>query len=379
MKILSVAPAYPLRGGIANFNETLTNALNEQGHIASIISYSLQYPGFLFPGKTQYTEGDAPKGIEISTLLNSVNPTSWYKTAQLISSEQPDFVILHFWMPFFAPALGTIAARLKKKGIPVVALCHNIVPHEAKFYDRILTKYFVKSCDGFITMAQSVFDDLTRFTNNRNKVCSPHPIYDIFGEKLGKAEARMELGLEVDKKYILFFGMIRQYKGLDLLLEAMAEKELVEANVHLIVAGEFYDKPEYYDAIIEKYKLADRVHIQNDFIPNDKVKYYFSAADIVTQTYHTATQSGISQIAYSFDKPILVTNVGGLAEIVPHNKVGYVVEKDSKAIAQAINDYYENNREELFSRNAAEEKMKFSWSIFVEKITELVRNIKKCD
>lgn len=376
MKIISVGPGHPLRGGIADFNETLTRALIKEHHNCSIYSFSLQYPGILFPGKTQYTSAAKPEDLDITTCLNSVSPTSWLSTANNIVKENPDLVIFHFWMPFFAPALGTLARKIKKKSnAKLIAICHNIVPHEAMFYDKILTKYFTNSIDGFVCLAKSVLNDLTAFPKTDKKIFTPHPLYDIFGDRVPQQDAIKHLGLQNDKKHLLFFGLVRKYKGLDLLLEAMGTDKLKKNDIKLIVAGEFYDDPEYYKTIIAKYDIADNIIIHNKFIANEEVKYYFSACDIVTQTYHTATQSGISQIAYSFDKPILTTNVGGLAEIVPHMKVGYVVEKDPNEIADSILDFFNNNRSEEFEKNAAIEKQKYTWDNFTKSLLTLHKSL----
>lgn len=375
MKIVAIGPAHPLRGGIADFNETLVRALQHAGHSCSIYSYSLQYPSFLFPGKTQFTNAEKPTDIQIKSTINSINPLSWYKTAKQIHKENADLIIIHFWMPFFAPSLGTIARKIKSKNTKVIAVCHNIVPHEAMFYDKILTKHFTKSVDGFICLAKSVLNDLTNFTGTTKKTYTPHPLYDIFGERIQKKEALQKLGLSEKYNYLLFFGLVRKYKGLDLLLDAMGQEKLKSQNIKLIVAGEFYDSPDYYTDIIKRHNISENVIIHDRFIANEDVKYYFSACDMVTQTYHTATQSGISQIAYSFEKPILTTNVGGLAEIIPHMEVGYVVNKDASEIAVSICDFFENNRAQMFEKNAAIEKQKYSWATFIEQIENLYSSL----
>ncbi len=376
MKNINVGPAYPLRGGIANFNLALCQAFNDEGISSDIVSFSLQYPGILFPGKTQFDEGTAPKKIKISTLINSINPFSWYKTARFIIKENPEYIIIHYWMPFMAPALGTIAKVIRRKSnIKVIGLAHNIIPHEHKPGDRVLTKYFVKNCNGFVTLAKSVLDDLSEFTDNKNKIFSPHPIYNIFGEKVNKLEALKYLKLNPEDKHILFFGLIRKYKGLDLLLKAVGTDKIKELNLKVIIAGEFYDDKSEYDKIISDYNLEDNVIITDCFVPSDEIKYYFSASDIVVQPYHTATQSGVSQIAYNFERPMLVTDVGGLAEIVPHGKVGYVTDKSPDSIADAIFDFYENNREDEFSKNVAIEKEKFTWDKMVNAIETLVKSL----
>lgn len=374
MKIINIGPAHPLRGGIANFNESLSTELMKQGHDVYIYSYSLQYPNFLFPGKTQFSESAAPHGLNIKTKINSINPFNWLRTGCIIKKEQADLVIIHYWMSFFGPALGTMVRLIaKNKQTKVIALCHNITPHEKKFYDTAFTSFFIKKCHGFIAMSKAVLDDLNRFTSNSNKVFSPHPAYDIFGEKVNRIEARQYLGLDSNKKIILFFGVVRGYKGLDLLLEALAKPILDNENIALLIAGEFYESEEEYRTQIKQLGIENRVIIHNEFIPTEKVKHYFSAADIVAQTYKTATQSGVTQIAYHFDVPMLVTNVGGLAEIVPHKEVGYVCEKNPENIASDLADFFENERFSEYSKNTANRKHLFSWGKFADDVISLIQ------
>ena len=375
MKNIIVGPAFPLRGGIANFNIALASAFQKAGIETKIMSFSLQYPGFLFPGKTQYEEGNAPENIKITQDINSVNPISWIHTAWKIYKEKPDYLVIAYWMPFMAPALGTIAWIAKRCNIKVIAIAHNIIPHESHFYDSVLTKYFVNSCNGYITLAKSVLEDLSKFTENPNKKFIPHPIYDIFGPKADKSDALRYLNLQENKRYLLFFGLIRHYKGLDILLKALAIKKVRELNITLLIAGEFYEDKSFYEKIIHENELNSNVIITDNFIPGEDVKYYFAVADMVVQPYHTATQSGVTQIAYHFERPMLVTNVGGLAEIVPHNIVGYVTETTPESIADYICDFYTNNREQIFTNNVASEKVKFSWESMVTGITELMHQI----
>lgn len=376
MKAVIVGPAHPFRGGIANFSEALCQSFLENGIDAEIVTFTMQYPGFLFPGKTQFAEGDGPKGLKITRLINSVNPLSWNTAANYISKQQPDILIVMFWMPFMAPALGKVARKVSKTtNCKVIGITHNVIPHENRIGDKQLTNYFVHSCDGYIALAKSVLEDLKEFTSNPNAIFIPHPIYNIFGNKVEKSEAKEFLKLNQQDKTILFFGIIRKYKGLDLLLEALGQDILKPLNIKLIVAGEFYEDKARYIEMIDKLSLKDNVIITEKFIPSEEVKYYFCASDIIVQPYHTATQSGVTQIAYNFDRPMLVTNVGGLAEIVPNEKVGYVTEKNPTSIANAIFDFYNNNREDEFSQNAAIEKEKFSWNNMVTGIIELVDNI----
>ncbi len=375
MKTIIVGPAFPLRGGIANFNLALSQALKKQNIANCIYSFSLQYPGFLFPGKTQFEEGSAPEGVSIFPLINSVNPFSWIKTAWRIYKIKPDYIVVAYWMPFMAPALGTIARISRNCGIKVIAITHNIIPHESHFYDRFLTRYFVNGCDGFITLAKSVIVDLSQFTDNTLKIFIPHPIYDIFGPKASRSDAMSALHLNPNDKHLLFFGLIRQYKGLDMLLKAMGNSSVRTLNIQLLIAGEFYEDKSIYERMIVENNLEKNVIISDKFIPSEEVKYYFAAADMVVQPYHTATQSGVTQIAYHFERPMLVTNVGGLAEIVPHMQVGYVTDTTPESIADAIIDFYSNQREVEFTKNVGAEKSKFSWKNMVSGIENLVRKI----
>jgi len=371
-----IGPAYPLRGGIANFNAALCNAFLKKNIDSKIISFSLQYPKILFPGKTQLDNGNAPENIEISSDINSINPFNWFKLAKKIVKLNPDYIIVDFWMPFMAPALGTIIRRIKrKKNIKIIAITHNVVAHESKFYDKILTKYFIKSCDGFVAMSKSVLEDIKQFTTNQHLKFIPHPIYDIFGEKVSKDQALDFLKLKKEDKHILFFGLIRKYKGLDLLLKAMGTDKIKKLNIKLIVAGEFYDYKLKYEKIIDELKIRDNVILKDTYILNQDVKYYFSVADIVAQPYKTASQSGVTQIAYHFERPMLVTDVGGLSEIVPDNKVGYVTQTTPESIANAIFDFYENNKEAEFVENVKIEKNRFSWNAMVDGICDLEKEI----
>ena len=376
-KVFIIGPAFPLRGGLASFDELFCEALNKEGHQCEIISYSLQYPNFLFPGSTQYhVNGTAPKNITIHTLINSVNPLSWFKTASFIKKQKPDFIIFRFWIPFMGPALGTIARLVKKQNIKVLAITDNVIPHEKRLGDKQLASYFIKGCDAFVTMSKAVMNDLEKFTNTSHKKYLLHPLYTAFGDKIPKQEARLKLHLKQDDRIILFFGLIRKYKGLDLLIEAFS---LLKANPHnkLLIAGEFYeDKQPYFD-LISKYKLEEQIILLNQFIPNDDVKYYFSAADIVALPYRSATQSGVTQVSFHFEVPTLVTNVGGLGEIIPHNVAGYVVEPNPQAIGSSLEDYFENNKEQAFTEGMKQEKQKYEWSIFVNEIISLYNGLKK--
>lgn len=370
MKIICLGPAHPLRGGIADFNEQLAKNLIKQGHDTHIVSYRMQYPSILFPGKTQFTVSIKPANLEIKTLVHSLNPFNWRKTAKYICAQQADYVIIHYWMPFFAPALGSIACFVSKhSNTKIIGLCHNLIPHERKPGDMLLTKFFTKHCHSFVCMSKAVLEELQQVEPTKTSVFTPHPLYNNFGESVSKHEACTKLKLNPDFQYILFFGLVRKYKGLDLLLQACADERIRQLPVKLLIAGEFYDNPQVYTDSIANNQLQDSVIICNEFIPQQNVRYYFSAADIVAQTYHSASQSGITQIAFHFEKPMLVTNVGGLSEIVAHRTMGYVTTKEPHDIADCLYDFFTNQRKESFSTEVAKEKSKYSWETFIEKIT----------
>ena len=377
LKIFILGPAYPLRGGLATFDELFCRSLCDLGHDAQIVSYSLQYPNFLFPGSTQFdTSGVAPKGLKIHTLINSVNPFNWLKTARFIKKEKPDFLVIRFWIPFMGPALGTICRLINRKQTKIIAITDNVIPHEKRVGDKPFAKYFINACDGFVTMSQAVMNDLNTFTNSLHKKFLLHPLYTSFGEKLDKLEARKKLNLSLTDKTVLFFGLIRQYKGLDLLLEAMSDSRIKTINIKLLVAGEFYEDKTTYTDIIAKHNLKDNVVLYDAFIPNEEVKTYFSAADLLALPYKHATQSGVTQVAFHFEKPTIVTNVGGLSEIIPDKVCGYVVDSNHTAIADAMIDYFDNNREAAMTAAMHKEKKKYDWSIFSNNIVNLYQNIK---
>ena len=371
LKIFIIGPAFPLRGGPAQFNENLCLELNKDGHDAQIISYKLQYPNFLFPGSSQFDKsGSAPLGIKIHTILNTINPFNWLMVARFIRKQKPDFILFRYWLPFFGPCLGTIG-KLVKSHTKVLALTDNIIPHEKRIGDHVFTKYFVKNCDGFIAMSKVVLNDLSIFTQNLNKAYSPHPMYENYGDLISINLARKKLNLNPHDKIILFFGLIRHYKGLDILLEALAAPEIKNQGVKLLIAGEFYDDKNFYLQLIKKLKLQDHVIVHDKFIPNDEVRDYFCASNLVAQTYRNATNSGVTMVGYFYEKPMLVTNVGGLSEIVPNEVCGYVVENNCALISEKVLDFFANDREKEFVKNVKIEKKKYEWIEFINSLLTL--------
>jgi D-inositol-3-phosphate glycosyltransferase len=377
LSIVLLSPAHPLRGGIAASTERLALALQQAGHRVVIFSYSLQYPGFLFPGETQYSSDPAPQGLDIRTVLNSVNPLNWIKVGLALRKLRPDLIIPRYWLPFMGPCLGTVLRLARSNGHSrVIPIADNILPHEKRPGDRLFTRWFIGAVDACMVMSRSVEQDLRQFSATMPAACIPHPVYDSYGEQVGREEALQHLGLPTSPRYLLFFGLIRDYKGLDLLLQAMAEPRLQHLELRLLVAGEYYGNRERYEQLIAGLGIADRLVLHTSFIPTSEVKYYFGAADLVVQPYKSATQSGISQVAYHFGKPMVVTPVGGLPEIVPHGKAGYVVPGQPGDIAAAIADFFENSRAEELSRGVASEKGRFTWEAMVKGLEGLYAQVK---
>ncbi|MEO5945476.1 MAG: glycosyltransferase [Chitinophagaceae bacterium] len=377
-KVIIIGPGHPLRGGLATFNQRLAKEFIDEGHDCSIYSFSLQYPSFLFPGKTQYSDEPAPENLTINSVINSINPFNWIKIGNRLKKENADIIIVRFWLPFMGPALGTILRRVRKnKHTKIICIADNIIPHEKRIGDKPFTKYFLNSCDAFITMSEKVMSDLRLFQKavpdgrqEKPAILVYHPLYDNFGEIISKEEAREKLKISQEEKIILFFGFIRKYKGLDLLLEAMADERIKSSGIKLLVAGEYYEEAKTYNEQIEKLGIKDQLILKTHFIPDSEVKYYLCAADAVIQPYKNATQSGVTPLAYHFEKPMVVTNVGGLPSLVPNEKVGLVVEPNPKEIADGILKFYELG-EQFFIPHLRNEKQKYSWSNLVKAIQNL--------
>jgi len=376
MKITILSTAFPYRGGIAVFTERLARAFQAEKDDVNISTFSFQYPNFLFPGKSQYSSSETPKDLTIVQEVNSINPFNWIRLGLKLKKQKADILVLKYWIPFMAPCFGTIARIVKSnKHTKVIVVIDNLIPHEKRFGDHLLNTYFVNSVDGFVAMSESVFNDLAQFDANKKKVLGVHPLYDNFGKAISKSDAIKHLDLDKNYKYMLFFGIIRRYKGLDILLEAFADTYLQNQNLRLIVAGEFYEDEKPYHDLIEEYNLSDSVVLATKFIPDEMVADYFCAADIIVQPYRNATQSGVTQIAYHFEKPMLVTNVGGLNEIVPNKKVGYVCEPNAKDVANCLVDFFSKDKEEEFIEGIKEEKSKYSWDKMIKNIKYLHRQL----
>ncbi len=372
--ICIIGPAHPLRGGgITSFNERLARQFQREGHETIIYSFSLQYPSFLFPGSTQYSTEEAPADLDIRTCINSMNPLSWISVGREIRKRRYDIVVVRYWLPFMGPCLGTILRWIRgNKHTRIICIADNIIPHEKRIGDTLFTRYFLPSVDAFITMSDKVMADAKQLTHKPVQRVD-HPLYDHFGEALSQFDARQVLGLPSDKKILLFFGFIRKYKGVDLLIEAMHTlKErgwLQDEKLLCLIAGEFYDEQAPYFEQVKKYKLEPDVQFHSSFIADSQIRYFMSAADVVIQPYKHATQSGVTPLAYHFEKPMIVTRVGGLPEMVPES-VGRIAEPNAISLANTIADFFSLDLQQL-SRNIHEEKKKYGW----DKITAAILSL----
>jgi glycosyltransferase involved in cell wall biosynthesis len=382
-KVIIIGPAYPLRGGLASFDHRLTREFIRSGFDTSIYSFSLQYPSFLFPGKTQYSTEEPPEGLIIHSRINSINPLNWYSVGAELKKANADIIVVRYWLPFMAPSLGTILRKAAgNHHTKIIAITDNILPHEKRPGDRAFTRYFLNACDAYVTMSKEVTDDLKTFEKRKPVKQVVHPHYDNFGIPLSKEEARQwlrkekKMKLADEDKLILFFGFIRKYKGLDILLRAMTDKRIQQSQIRLLVAGEFYESEKPYLDLISDLKIEGSLILKTDFIPDQEVRFYLSAADAVIQPYRHATQSGVTPLAYFFEKPMIVSNVGGLPDLVPNGKAGIVVSPDQASLADAIIRFYELG-ENSFIPHLRSEKEKYSWKRMVESIISLADDIQK--
>lgn len=366
MKIAYLSTFYPFRGGIAQFNASLYRAFERENEIRAF-TFTRQYPNMLFPGETQLvTEKDNVDRIPSIEILDSINPFTYYKTAQRILEFVPTIMINKFWMPFFSPSLGKVSKILKKNGVTNFSILDNVIPHERRFGDIALTKYFLHQQDAFVVMSETVKNDLLSLIPDAKYIYFPHPIYDHFGKLLEKKSAQEKLKIPAGKKVLLFFGFIRDYKGLDLLLKSL---NLLPDDYHLIIAGEVYGNFEKYNNLIQDLNLENRITRAVKYISDSEVPLYFSAADVCVLPYKSATQSGIVGISYHFDLPIIATNVGSLNEMIDPYNTGMVINEISEnAISEAISNYFDKRLYLDFIQNMNIYKENYSWDKLAKEI-----------
>ena len=369
--IVFLGPSYPYRGGIASFSESLAREFTLKGFESTLYTFSLQYPSFLFPGKTQYSEAPRPKDLNIKQVVNSINPFNWIKVGLELKKKRPDIVLVRFWLPFMGPCFGTILRIVaRNKFTKIICIADNIIPHEKRIGDSLFTSYFTKSIHAFIAMSEQVMKDMNMLGIKQKKIFLPHPIFNHFGNQVSKQEGLKELKIQTDKKIILFFGFIRHYKGVDILLKAMADQRIKENGYVLVIAGEFYEDEEKYLNIIKEEGLENQVIIHNKFISEENIKYYLSAADVLIQPYRHATQSGVTPLALHFNLPMIVTRVGGLSESVVDKQTGLVTEPNSTSIADSIIEYFDTGKE-AFVTHLKEHKKQYTWAFMADGIIEL--------
>lgn len=374
MKIILLGPAHPYRGGLASIMETMAREWQSRGHEVRIYTFTVQYPSLLFPGKTQYVTTPAPEDLHIERVMNTVNPLNWLSLGLRLRRECPDMVVMKYWTPFMAPCFGTIARIARSNGVTkFVCQIDNVEPHEHHIIDRPCNHYYLGAVDGFVYMSEQVHGELKAYTA-APALFSPHPMFENFGKAVERDEACRRIGIDPAQRYTLFFGLIRDYKGLDLLLKAWA-KWMPEGR-KLLIAGEFYASREKYISLIEELGLQDRVVLHDRFIADEDVKYYFSAADALVLPYRTATQSGVTQIAYNFSLPMIVTRVGGLPEIVPDGRVGLVCEADAESIKEALQALYDGDRLQTFKENFVQERKRFSWAAMCDRLEKVYQMTK---
>ncbi len=373
LHIAIVGPAHPYRGGLASIMHTMAREYQRRGYRVDILTFTLQYPSLLFPGKSQTVDTPPPSDLTIERCVSTVNPLSWWHVGRKLCEMRPDIVLMKYWTPFMAPCFGTIARLARKNGhTRVICQIDNVEPHEHHLTDKMFNRYYLSSVDGFIYMSEQVHGELTAYTQ-APALFSPHPMFEHFGQRRERTEACKALSISPEDRYALFFGLIRDYKGLDTLIEAWAEFR--RSGHKLLIAGEFYASRDKYIDLIARLGLQDDIILHDHFIPDSEVANYFSAADCVVLPYKTATQSGVTQIAYNFRTPIIVTDVGGLSEIVPDGKVGYVVDSSVEGVVDGLNRIYEPGRIEEFTQNMEHERKRFSWEAMCNKIEEVYHEI----
>ncbi len=376
-----VGTAHPMRGGLAQYNALLSRELAKE-HDVHLVSFTRQYPSIFFPGKTQYDTSDDPVRYDAKAMVDSVGPWTWEKTARHLSSlERPlDGLIFKYWMPFFAPAFGTIARRVKSltkgrggAGPRVVAILDNLIPHERRPFDLALTRYFTGAVDAYVAMSASVRDDLMRHRPDASCELVLHPVYNSFGDPVPKDEARARLGIDPKERMLLFFGFVRDYKGLDVLLDAMPRIS-EQTGARLWVVGEFYSGKDRTVEQIQRLGLNDKVVLEDGYVPDERVGLYFSAADTIVLPYRSATQSGIVPIAYQLERPVICSDVGGLAEIVLDGETGLIVPpEDPDSLVRAVSRFYDEDLEPGFIPRIREEKRKYSWDRLADAVVRQIR------
>lgn len=372
-KYVLIGPVYPYKGGISHYTSLLYRALSQENEV-TLISYKMQYPKFMFKREQRDYSNDLFKIDESNFWINTANPINIWNVGGKIKKINPDAVIIQWWHPYFAPCYRILESSIGKH-IKKIFICHNVFPHERFPLDKILTRMVLNKGNGFIVHSHSDGKELLSIKSDANYQYNPHPTYNAFKiRNLSKDEARTELRIEHSKRVLLFFGFVREYKGLKHLINAMPIIKKQFSDIELMIVGVFGDDKEDYIELIRNNDVADIIYLKDDYTPDNEVEKYFAASDLVVLPYESATQSGIAQIAFGFEKPVVVTNVGGLPDIVEDGKTGYVVNpKSPDEIAMSIIDFYKNNRENELIDEVKKEAYRFEWDRIVEKMGELIK------
>ncbi|MBT8232663.1 MAG: glycosyltransferase [Saprospiraceae bacterium] len=372
-KAIFIGPAYPYRGGIAAFNENLATTFQTNGWTCKMFTFTQQYPNFLFPGKNQLATEDSPPNLSIKRGIYSMNPLNWLKISKEIIEEKPDLVITQYWMPFMAPAFGTILRGIKKgyKKAKCVTIVHNFKPHESRIGDKQLSLYISNRTDLLVSLSESVSADIYNSIKDGKVATLFHPIYDHYGDIIDQKEAQQKLLLDPNYKYLLFFGLIRSYKGLDNLINALT---LLKTNKQykLIIAGEFYESEKKYVKLISELGLEDQIIINNQYIPNEQISYYFCAADAIVLPYKSATQSGVVPIAIHFEKPVIVTKVGGLTQLIQENQIGLIAESTPESIGEQIDNFLDQKT--VLHPDFSKIRKELSWQTFFDTFMDQLKD-----
>jgi len=370
MKIAFLSVFYPYRGGISQFSGELYEAVRKEEEMVAF-NFSRQYPDFIFPGKTQYvTESDKLFKVDSLRLLDSINPFSYVRTARAIRKSGADVVVISYWMSFFVPAIWTIAGYLRRRGVRVIALVHNAIPHEPKPWDKPLAKWFFRRCDGFVALCDAVSADIRSLAPGASIMQREHPMYEHFGTKISKEQAREKLGIPNNKKTLLFFGLIRDYKGLDLLIAAMNQ---LDESYHLVIAGECYGSFDKYERQIAALPHPGQVTVFNRYISDDEVPLFFSAADVCVLPYRSATQSGVTAVALNFSVPLIATRVGGLAQSIEEPGTGIITDAiNPEAIAATVRRYFSEESQQYINHIDTPRK-EMTWPAFASRFIEFCK------
>ena len=370
---LIIGPAHPYRGGISDTQHELAKALQEQGKTVKLITFTTLYPKFLFPGSSPLSSTQAPKGLNIKQYIHAYLPFGWKKVAKKINELNPTTVVFRYYTPFLAPVYGVIAKNINSL-IKKIALVDNWIPHETKIWDSFLNIYFGKQMDGFTTLSDNVARQVKK--DSLKPVWTGfHPISSSLSDPIDKSLARKRISVSEKTKVVLFFGLIRKYKGLELIIKAFNETPLNNNNIVLYIAGECYENPKKYIDLVSHLGISDRIIFDLTFKNSKEIALIFSASDIVVQTYHTATQSGVTPLAYFYQKPILVSNIKGLRAPIENDKTGEWTSKEPKEIALNIKNMLEDNNYMRYQKNLIKVKNDYLWSSFAKKWDTFIKTI----